>query len=125
MTDIKYLEQEALPVAPLKIAALESCSELGKKVNDHIVNFRRDALRDDMNSPLFSSYKSDNYLIKCECPRFGSGESKGHIRESIRGTDLFLMVDVCNYSLTYTVNGHLNHMSPDDHYQDLKRIISA
>ena len=56
---------------------------------------------------------------------FGTGEAKSVLNESIRGTDLFLMVDVCNYSLTYTVNGHVNHMSPDDHYQDLKRIISA
>lgn len=124
MTNITYLEQ-ALPVAPLKIAALDSCIELGKKVNDHIVNFRRDTLLENRDYPLFSSYKSDNYLIDCNCPRFGSGESKGQIGESIRGADLFLMVDVCNYSLTYTVNGHLNHMSPDDHYQDLKRIISA
>ena len=67
----------------------------------------------------------DNYLIECHCPRFGSGEAKGLIKETVRGKDLFVMVDVCNYSLTYSVNGHLNHMSPDDHYQDLKRIISA
>lgn len=124
MTTIKDLEQ-ALPVAPLKIAALESCQELGQKVNNHIVNFRKDSFIDEMNSPLFSSYHSDNYLIKCRCSRFGSGEAKGYIGESIRGSDLYLMVDVCNYSLTYTVNGYLNHMSPDDHYQDLKRIISA
>lgn len=124
MTTIKDLEQ-ALPVAPLKIAALESCRELGQKVSDHIVNFRKDSFIEEMNSPLFSSYHSDNYLIKCCCSRFGSGEAKGSIGESIRGSDLYLMVDVCNYSLTYTVNGYLNHMSPDDHYQDLKRIISA
>lgn len=124
MTNIKYLEQ-AVPVAPLKIAALESCSELGKKVNDHIVRFRKDMADYELDSPLFSSYRSDNYLIKCNCPRFGTGEAKGYIGESIRGTDLFLMVDVCNYSLTYTVSGQPNHMSPDDHYQDLKRIISA
>ena len=67
----------------------------------------------------------DNYLIDCPCPRFGSGEAKGLLTESIRGADLFLMVDVCNHSLTYSVNGHLNHMSPDDHFQDLKRIIAA
>ena len=124
MTNIKNLEQ-AVPVAPLKIAALESCKELGKKVNDHILQFRKDVITDELDSPLFSSYQSDNYLIKCSCPRFGSGEAKGYIGESIRGSDLFLMVDVCNHSLTYTVNGHVNHMSPDDHYQDLKRIISA
>ena len=124
MPNLELLEQ-ALPVAPLKIAALESCSELGQKVNDYIVQFRRETLKEDLNSPLFSNYQTDNYLIECHCPRFGSGEAKGLLKESVRGKDLFIMVDVCNYSLTYSVNGHLNHMSPDDHYQDLKRIISA
>lgn len=124
MSNIKIME-EALPVAPLKIAALDSCLDLGQKVNDYIVRFRQDTLNESLESPLFSSYRLDNYLLECKCPRFGTGEAKGLISESIRGKDLFVMVDVCNYSLTYTVNGHLNHMSPDDHYQDLKRIISA
>lgn len=124
MNNIKEMET-VLPVAPLKIAALDSCLELGKKVNDYIVKFRQETFHTSLNSPLFSSYKLDNYLIDCSCPRFGTGEAKGLIKESIRGKDLFVMVDVCNYSLTYTVNGQLNHMSPDDHYQDLKRIISA
>lgn len=124
MPNIKLMET-ALPVAPLKIAALDSCRELGQKVNDYIVRFRQDTLKESLESPLFSSYQLDNYLVSCHCPRFGSGEAKGLIDESIRGKDLFIMVDVCNYSLTYTVNGHPNHMSPDDHYQDLKRIISA
>ena len=122
--DIKEMET-ILPVAPLKIAALESCLERGKKVNDYIVKFRQETYHTALHSSLFSSYKQDNYLIDCHCPRFGTGEAKGFLRESIRGADLFVMVDVCNYSLTYTVNGHLNHMSPDDHYQDLKRIIAA
>lgn len=124
MPNIKLMES-SLPVAPLKIAALESCSDLGKKVNDYIVSFRQNALTENHTSPLYRAYSTDNYLIGCDCPRFGSGEAKGLLGESIRGKDLFVMVDVCNYSLTYTVNGHLNHMSPDDHYQDLKRIISA
>ncbi|EOS81841.1 ribose-phosphate diphosphokinase [Dorea sp. 5-2] len=124
MPNIKLMET-ALPVAPLKIAALDSCKELGRKVNDYIVRFRQDTLKESLDSPLFSSYQLDNYLVGCHCPRFGSGEAKGLIDESIRGKDLFIMVDVCNYSLTYTVNGKPNHMSPDDHYQDLKRIISA
>ena len=124
MPNIKLMES-ALPVAPLKIAALDSCIDLGKKVNDYIVTFRQDSLKKYLDSPLFSTYKQDNYLIACQCPRFGSGEAKGILGSSIRGKDLFVMVDVCNHSLTYTVNGHLNHMSPDDHYQDLKRVISA
>ncbi|MGF0032965.1 ribose-phosphate pyrophosphokinase [Bariatricus sp. SGI.154] len=124
MTNIKLMET-ALPRAPLKIAVLDSCKELGQKVNDYIVQFRQQALKESLDSTLFSSYQQNNYLVDCHCPRFGSGEAKGLLGESIRGTDLFVMVDVCNYSLTYTVNGHPNHMSPDDHYQDLKRIISA
>lgn len=124
MPNIKLMES-ALPVAPLKIAVLDSCIDLGKKVNDYIVTFRQDSLKKYLDSPLFSTYKQDNYLIDCQCPRFGSGEAKGILGSSIRGKDLFVMVDVCNHSLTYTVNGHLNHMSPDDHYQDLKRVISA
>ncbi len=124
MPNIKLMET-ALPIAPLKIAALDSCRELGHKVDQYIVRFRQDTLKESLDSPLFSSYQSDTYLVGCQCPRFGTGEAKGLIHESIRGKDLFLMTDVCNHSLTYTVNGHPNHMSPDDHYQDLKRIISA
>ncbi|MCI8560118.1 MAG: ribose-phosphate pyrophosphokinase [Dorea sp.] len=122
--DIQEMET-VLPVAPLKIAALESCLALGKKVNDYIVRFRQETYHTSLRSLLFSSYKLDNYLIDCHCPRFGTGEAKGLLKESVRGKDLFVMADVCNYSLTYTVNGHVNHMSPDDHYQNLKRIISA
>lgn len=123
-TNIELLEK-TLPVAPLKIVAMESCRELGQKVNDYIVSFRQNTINEVSESPLYVNYRSNNYLVDCECPRFGTGEAKGVLRETIRGTDLFIMTDVCNYSLTYTVSGHLNHMSPDDHYQDLKRIISA
>ena len=124
MPNLKVLEQ-SLPIAPLKIAALESCTNLAKKVNDYIVQFRHAPVVDSINPALFANHQTDNYLASLSCPRFGSGEAKGMFHESIRGCDLFVMVDVCNYSLTYSVNGHLNHMSPDDHYQDLKRIISA
>lgn len=124
MSNIELLEK-TLPVAPLKLVAMESCTELGRKVNDYIVSFRKDTINEVSESPLYVNYRSNNYLVDCCCPRFGSGEGKGIIKESIRGTDLFIMTDVCNHSLTYTVNGHPNHMSPDDHFQDLKRIISA
>ena len=124
MQNIKLMEK-LLPAAPLKIAALESCKEFGKRVDDYIVGFRQATLEESLDSPLYQSYRQDSYLVSCHCPRFGTGEAKGLIDESIRGKDLYLMVDVCNYSLSYTVNGHPNHMSPDDHYQDLKRIISA
>lgn len=124
MTNIEIMEK-ALPVAPLKIAALKSCRELAEKIDKYIVSFRKNSLHDFLDPDIYSSYEADSYLTENSCPRFGSGEAKGIFGESIRGKDLFIMVDVCNYSLTYTVNGHLNHMSPDDHYQDLKRIISA
>lgn len=124
-----YVFNDILPVAPLKIAALESCRDLAQKVNNHIVGFRRndmeELLRRRQADLHFRGYDVDSYLLDCECPRFGSGEAKGIIKESIRGTDLFAMVDVMNYSLTYRMNGYTNHMSPDDHYQDLKRIIGA
>ncbi|HIX63090.1 MAG TPA: ribose-phosphate pyrophosphokinase [Candidatus Mediterraneibacter colneyensis] len=124
MSNIELLEK-TLPVAPLKIVAMESCRPLGRKVNDYIVSFRENTINEVSESSLYVNYRSNNYLVDCACPRFGTGEAKGVLRETIRGTDLFIMTDVCNYSLTYTVSGHLNHMSPDDHYQDLKRIISA
>ena len=124
MTNIKLLEK-SLPTAPLKIAALDSCKDLGQKINDYIVTFRKNAMEEDPETGAKGHYDCENYLLDIACPRFGSGEAKGMVKESIRGTDLFVMVDVCNHSLTYKVNGHLNHMSPDDHYQDLKRIISA
>ena len=124
MANITLLEK-TLPTAPLKIAALDSCMELGQKVNDYIVSFRQNATKEYPDLASLANYNQDNYLVDCACPRFGSGEAKGMLRESIRGTDLFVMVDVCNHSMTYKVNGHINRMSPDDHYQDLKRIISA
>lgn len=124
MLNLNELEK-TLPVAPLKIAALDSCKGLAQKVNDYIVDFRQTATESSINSALFSKHVADNYLLDISCPRFGSGEAKGMIGETVRGCDLFVMVDVCNYSMTYSLNGHTNHMSPDDHYQDLKRIISA
>ncbi len=123
MANIELLEK-TLPVAPLKIIALESCAELGQKVNDYIVSFRKGS-SETLAATRYVNYEMDNYLVKSSCPRFGSGEAKGVVHESLRGVDLFIMVDVCNYSLTYSVNGHINHMSPDDHYQDLKRLIAA
>ena len=122
--NIEALEK-TLPTAPMKLVAMESCKDLGQKVNDYLVSFRKDTINEITDSPLYANYKSNSYLVDCSCPRFGSGEAKGILKETIRGTDLFIMTDVCNYNLTYSVNGHLNHMSPDDHYQDLKRIISA
>ena len=123
-----YVFNDILPVAPLKLAALESCKDLATKVNDHIVTFRRNDTEEllrrkqDLN---YRGYDVDSYLLDCKCPRFGSGEAKAVINESVRGVDLFAMVDVTNYSIPYSVCGYTNHMSPDDHFQDLKRLIGA
>ena len=118
----KFLE--TIPYGSLGIIALESSKDLGKKVDDYIVEWRR-ARESKLSDIHDSDYKKDSYLLKASCPRFGSGEAKGVIKESVRGSDLYLLVDVCNHSLTYNMFGHTNHMSPDDHYQDLKRIIAA
>lgn len=123
-----YVFNDTLPVAPLKIAALESCRDLAEKVNSHIINFRRndiEVLKKRQENLQYRGYDADSYMLDCACPRFGSGEAKGIVNESVRGTDIYAMVDVTNYSLTYKMSGFTNHMSPDDHYQDLKRIISA
>lgn len=117
--------ESAMPVAPLKLLALDSCKELGNRVNEYLVDFRKNVHNDIKQDPAFRGYSEENYLINAACPRFGSGEGKGILSESVRGKDVFLMVDVCNHSLTYTVNGYENHKSPDDHYQDLKRMIAA
>ena len=117
--------ENSIPVGPLKLAVMESCRELGSKVNDYLVDFRKSSTSVHKSTIAFKGYEESNYLLNCSCPRFGSGEAKGIINESIRGTDLFIMTDVANYSLTYSLCGMTNHMSPDDHYQDLKRIISA
>ena len=97
-----------IPIGALGIIALDGCQDMGK-----------------MDDVVFSGYEKDTYLINARVPRFGSGEAKGIIGESVRGKDIYLMVDVCNYSLTYSLTGHINHMSPDDHFQNLKRVIAA
>ncbi len=163
---------ENIPVGALGIIAVDGCQELGNKVNNYLVNWRNESTQDISASEVFTGYKKDSYLIDAKVPRFGSGEAKGIINESVRGKDLYLMVDVCNYSLTYSLSGHsylidakvprfgsgeakgiinesvrgkdlylmvdvcnysltyslsghTNHMSPDDHFQNLKRIIAA
>lgn len=116
---------ETIPVGTLGMIALESSKTLGQKVNDYIVDWRKARESEHTSTIAFSGYQRDSYLIDAHCPRFGTGEAKGVIKESVRGSDLYLLLDVCNYSLTYSVCGHTNHMSPDDHYQDLKRIIAA
>ena len=124
MPNIELLEK-SMPVAPIRIAALAGCRELAEEVDKKLVKFRKELVAAKKSTIIPQGYAEKSFLVDCECPRFGTGEGKGYIKESVRGTDLYIMVDVTNYSLTYSVCGHENHMSPDDHYQDLKRIISA
>lgn len=116
---------ETIPIGPLGIIALESSKTLGNKVNDYLVYWRELRESEHKGTIAFTGYQRDSYLINACCPRFGTGEAKGQIKETVRGYDLYILVDVTNYSLTYTVRGHANHMSPDDHYQDIKRIIAS
>ena len=117
--------KESIPVAQLGIIPLESSRELGQKVNEYIVSWRNDRLSTNQGNILFENYKKDTYIIDSKCSRFGSGEAKGTIYESIRGKDLYFIVDVTNYNVKYKLCGYENRMSPDDHYSDLKRLIAA
>ena len=116
---------ETIPAGSLGIIPLEGCKDLGTKVNQYLVDWRTERENTHKNSLAFSGYQRDSYILQTKVPRFGSGEAKGVILESVRGDDLYFLVDVCNYSLTYSLCGNTNHMSPDDHYQDLKRLIAA
>ncbi len=116
---------ETIPVGSLRMIPLEGCKDLGEKIDKYLVTWRTERENEHKNSLAFAGYQRDSYILDAKISRFGTGEAKGIINESVRGTDLYLLVDVSNYSLTYSLCGHENHMSPDDHYQDLKRIIAA
>jgi ribose-phosphate pyrophosphokinase len=116
---------ETIPVGPLGIVALESCKDLGQKIDKYITDWRKERTGEHTHTIAFSGYQKESFLVDTKVPRFGSGEAKGLINESVRGKDLYILVDVGNYSLKYSLCGYENHMSPDDHYQDLKRIIAA
>lgn len=125
MSQLNIDFKETIPVGELGIIPLESSYDLGKKVNEYIISWRNDRHSGDTGNILFENYKKDNYIINSKCSRFGSGEAKGTIMESIRGKDLYFIVDVTNYNIKYKLCGHENRMSPDDHYSDLKRLIAA
>lgn len=121
-----YAFENSIPVGPLKLAALPGSEEFATSVDNYIVQFRRhdaEALLERQGSLDFRGYDRDSYLLDFSCPRFGSGEAKCVLNESVRGDDVYAIVDVTNYSLTYSVCGQTNHTSPDDHFQNLKRLI--
>ncbi len=116
---------ENIPVGPIGFIPINGCQELGKKVDDYLVQWRKETAESMADDVVFQDYLKDSYIVDAKVPRFGSGEAKGIINESVRGKDMYIMVDVCNYSLTYSLSGHTNRMSPDDHFQNLKRVIAA
>ena len=113
------------PVGTLAIIAHPSCKALGERIDQYVVKWRKDREHDHEYEIFYKDYTKDTYLIRSSCPRFGTGEAKGIIQDSVRGADLYIIADVLNYSLEYTVCGHKNHMSPDDIYADVKRLIGA
>ncbi len=124
MPNLHELEN-AMPVAPLKLITLQSAADLGNKVNDYLVEYRSSIHNVYNEDHAFQGYSEKNYQLDFSAPRFNSGEGKVVLNETVRGKDLFIIVDVCNHSLTYKMNGYENHMSPDNHYQELKRVIGA
>ena len=115
---------ENIPVGALGLIPVTGCEDLGAKV-DYLVQWRKESSHQYQDDVAFTGYLRDDYIIGAKVPRFGSGEAKGIITDSVRGKDLYLMVDVLNYSVTYSLTGNINHMSPDDHFQNLKRVIAA
>ncbi len=115
------------PLGDLGIVAHASCAPLGAKVDQYIVSWRKERESEHLlaGTPQLEGYTQDSYLVNAKTPRFGSGEAKGQLYGSVRGDDLYILVDVCNHSITYRIGPYINRMSPDDHYQDIKRIISA
>ena len=115
----------SIPVGSLGMIPLDNCKPLGQKIDEYLVKWRTERESEHKESLAFAGYQRGSYILKAKVPRFGSGEGKGVVQESVRGYDLYIMADVTNHSLTYSLFGNENHMSPDDHYQDLKRIIAA
>ena len=107
------------PVGPLGLIALPGCEEMVQAIDGYLSYWRKDRTLE------VNGYKKDSFIIDVSLPRFGSGEGKGVINESVRGMDLYIFVDVCNYSVEYKMYGEKNPMSPDDHYANLKRVIAA
>ena len=126
-SDLELHQQldRSLPVAPVGLIVLPSAEKLGRKVNDFIRTFRGKGVTISHNHALMEGYYQEDYRIPINLDRFETGEGRAVIEASVRGKDIYILVDITNYSITYTMNGFINHMSPDDHFMDLKRVISA
>lgn len=110
----KYLFDPQTRVAPLAFIAMDGATELGEKINHYLVEWSQQ-----------SGYNDETFLVETSCPRFSSGDGKGLIKSTVRGDDIYILCDVGNYNIKYKMFDSINSMSPDDHYQDLKRIIQA
>ena len=120
----EYLSR-AVPVAPLKLIGLPGTEKLTEKINSYLVNSRKKLVREYPEKETIRGLLEDSFIIDCDLPRFGTGESKARLLQSARGVDLFILVDVCNPTITYKAFGEQTMMSPDDHFQNLKRVIAA
>ena len=125
MPRITAEEVQTIPYGPLGIIALPGTEKLAEKINSYLVKWREDQIRNHKENIAFYGYQRANYLIDTTVARFGSGEGKAVINDSIRGYDLYIIVDCFNYSVTYNMYGKEVPKSPDDHFSDLKRVISA
>ena len=117
--------EDKIPIAPLGIVSLIGCQSLGEKVDNNLVQQRRFNVENEHIPLHFPAYLRDTYLVDHTTPRFASGEGKAIIRETVRGYDLFILADISNYTVTYNMYGKECPMSPDDHFQDIKRVIAA
>ena len=125
MARITAEEVQTIPYGPLGIIALPGCEELAQKIDNYLVKWRKDQAEEHKDTIAFYGYQRDTYIIDTTIARFGSGEGKAVINESIRGYDLYIIVDCFNYSVKYKMYGMDVPKSPDDHFADLKRVISA
>jgi len=118
-------ELTEVPFGPLGVIAMPGCEEIGERINSWLLKWHDLQEVQDHEFYTVPGKNRENFLIKAYCPRFGTGESKGVLKESVRGYDIYIIIDVCNYSVRYKMYDFDVPMSPDDHYQDLKRIIAA
>ncbi len=116
---------ESIPVGSLGLVPVSGCEEIGKEIDYFLTQWRAERESEHRDSLAFNGYQRPTYIVNVDLPRFGTGEGKGVMKQSVRGMDLYLLVDVVNYSKTYRMFGEINHMSPDDHYANLKRTIAA
>lgn len=110
-------------VRPLALLAMAGCEELGNMVNEYLIRWTTNPESERLFT--FPGYRKNSFLIRAGCPRFGTGEAKGYIGQSVRGYDMYILCDITNYHVTYPIYSTESPMSPDDHFADLKRLIAA